>query len=208
MLDVVCRVPQAGISCELLYGLPLIAGAAAGDREPGRPKPGPNPDIPNPDIPNPHVPKPDIPNPDIPKPGHPEGGAGPALALAALVGELRTRREALVLKGPLCPATLGPARAGYFFAALPAEGGEGPALALHGLASEDACLSMSQFCIRMSEYKLWYIAALLQKPHSEKPHLEAPKRTSGSLRRPCAAGRSRRAALRTAPGPRYYNNRA
>ena len=31
------------------------------------------------------------------------------------------------------------------------------------------------FVLNMSEHQLWYIAALLQKQHLERPHLEAPK---------------------------------
>ena len=49
---------------------------------------------------------------------------------------------------------------------------------------------MSQLCIKMSEYKLWYIAALLQKKHVEKPHLEAPKAML-PLERSRGAGRAR-----------------
>ena len=35
-------------------------------------------------------------------------------------------------------------------------------------------------CLKMSENQLWYIAALLQKKHSERPHLEAPNLGGGA----------------------------
>ena len=46
---------------------------------------------------------------------------------------------------------------------------------------------MCQCCLKMSEHKLWYIAALLQKEHLERPHVEAPKglpRSPGAVRGP------------------------
>ena len=41
---------------------------------------------------------------------------------------------------------------------------------------------MCQFCLKMSEPRLWYVAALLQTTHLERPHLEAPNLQIKSLK--------------------------